>query len=69
MGGETATKGGGKAASTVKASDRYEQIVDKLKREIEMILSKGIKKVAALPKKYTYAKEVVGKCQAAAFID
>jgi len=61
MGGEATAKGGAKAGGVLKSTDRFEIVIDKLKREIEMLFSQGIRKTAALPKKNTYAKEILGK--------
>ena len=61
MGGDSTAKGGSKAGAALKSADRFEIVLDKLKREIEMLFSQGIRKCAALPKKNTYGKEILGK--------
>ena len=60
MGGENNAKGGQKAGAS-KTTDRFEIVVEKLKREIDMLFSQGVRKTSALPKKNTYGKEILGK--------
>ena len=50
-----ATKGGIKTKDGI-TLDRFQIITEKLKREIEQLLEKGIKRVSALPTQTNYGK-------------